>query len=822
MLSITTENKPQPPIQVQDNKTAAVNLLCGNYLKSSFVEATKLWDYEPQALIFKANRISREPRVKIIEAVRAVFPFNGVFPPPSRAFCDLLVSHFPLGQLFEPANKLNVSTFRESQLFFRTVAIHFHDFFELYPKGDADDLIKYFEKEQVYAQSGLNSGYKETFYDLIRALHAEIRDPLGKNQFSDCFFHRVYTLNTAVTAIQEPQLIVASICDIAHVKFDGSRTEQLKKAVSNLGKILIKDSIRLHFRQLSQEAPTDHDDFVTNLRMCCQKSAPFLRRATFSFLSGKIDHGQDCSTILTTYNTKGVNDTAPPACTLLQAFLGYFGYKAEIFIRMDIDPKLSVSFAHAILLVSDPFNGREVVIDPTYKQFLRELIVDFQSEGFGSDFLVLKDGDLEGMIDFLLNLRRKALSEGVRKHPLFKISEDEFRQHFRVIWGVKGSDLVTHNLNENFFFTNEKSEPSSALCVRELLETIGLDRALSVPKMEDRVRTILQEAKNMDSLALLERLATLDDHSMKLFFKTLALDPRPIVANLLPLKTVGYLLAIRELVNPSHKTGTTTLYGCSGSDLSPLLALDTDHLYMIERTPVDGKKLQALLEQQSLNEPDKITARYKEVKTNIGGLLAGQPDPKKDYGDVVANIENYIVVELASLGVDLKTVKVQKAPEFNGISLSFTWKYHGREARTYEVTWVSTHLEEPQAYPPGLKKLLDSGNVDFYFQKAANHIPQNYGKFLPRIAQSIKVGGCLLTSDYDMFGKKHASSLVCKQFTALEETPTIKAYKKLFKGKLSTGWAIESPGRLEDRVIPRMEEYYTFVDIKRKIGASEV
>ena len=177
-------------------------------------------------------------------------------------------------------------------------------------------------------------------------------------------------------------------------------------------------------------------------------------------------------------------------------------------------------------------------------------------------------------------------------------------------------------------------------------------------------------------------------------------------------------------------------------------------------------------------------------------------------------------MELAALGVDLSKVKVQKAPEFNGVRLTFPWSYHGEEPKVRTVTWVQAHVEKPDAYPVGLKSLLETKTIDFYFQKAANHVPKKYGEFLPQIAQGIKEGGYMLTSDYDMFGKKHTPDVHFKSGSIFFKQPLtnqmIDAYKQLFVGTLPKEWYCAFEGKLEDRVIPPMEEYYLFVDIRKK------
>lgn len=791
---------------------------CRDNLKWAVSKAMSMWDFEHQALICRAIRITGNSRTKITEAVQRIFPVQESQTIHSRAFNDLLSEHFPLGQLFEPMNALSVSRFRDSQHFFRTVAIHVHDFFQLFPQGDADQLVAYLEQQQVFVQSGLKENYKDTFYDLLKSLHVSIRNPqLAENQFKDCFCRRIYTLHNAMTAVQEPQKMVDTICKHNGVTCPVDKVAESRQQISHFGRIFFIDSIRLHYNQLFLEQVTDHNSFVDNLHRLCLQFVPFLRRATLSYSMGEVDYRKDCSTILKTFSVKGDNDTAPIACTLLQELLRTFGYAAEIYTRRNISPKLTLSFAHAVLLVADSVNHREVVVDPTYHQFLYGLHL---GQELPSDVLELKDGNLDGFIDWLLDYRQTPSPGLPKDHPLFTISDDEFRAHFKTVWGLEGSERVTLNRVACAIFTPQKEECSGDLAVRGLLEVIGLSKTLARQTLDQKAVSILQKAKVLTSFQLFDELSGLDDHRCKLFLKALKLDPRPVLAGLFPFKTVGYLMAIRECVNPSNNSDAVALYGCAGSDLSPLIAFNVSTLFMVERTVVNGLKLQKALDGQQSNELVQHSETYKAVKFLLGGALAGHSEPDEDYRDQMINIEQNIAVELASLGVDLTQVKVQDAPDFNGITISFPWSYHGETPKVRSITWVTAHLEEPEAYPPGLKKLIGSRTIDIYYQKAANLIPVNYGKFLPQIAHGLKEGGFLLTSDYDMFGNRHAPDVHLQsegmQFSTPLQTPLIAAYQNLFRGTLPPSWIFDFQGKLEDRIIPPREEYYTFVDIRKK------
>lgn len=788
--------------------------VCRGLFQCSAGRAAALWRYEPQQIVWRAVRLSADQEVKSIEAVRAVFPFTDIFPPPSRSFFSLLGS-FPLEQLFTVQNKMHLSKFIESQKVLRLAAIHLHNFFNHSPKGTVDQFKEYLEKNGFFSQGSFNEKEKETFISLLNNLFEHLNQGPSLEKLESSFLHRIYTLKNGLTAIHNPQAILDAVTAHAGKKPPENQIEGLLKKIKMLGVYFVLSSLKLHYHQLTKEP--NSDSFSQDLHNLCNKFNPFIQRAVLTVQDERIDFQKTCSRLLSKADLTGNNSAAALTCTFLQPLFTFFGYHADILTRRDIDPTLSLSFAHAVILVTDSGTGKKFILDPTYKQFLYGLVSDEGKKEL-SDLLLFEVEKIDPLIDQLIELKKRHPEKG--PYQVRSVSDDELRIHFKRIWGLEGSSLVTVNLNGQAIFSEDPSDDHRGYALaKELVKTVGLDLLLKQPTMKERGSSLKKEAAQLDKLQLLERLRFLNDTSMEFFIHNLHLDPRPIQSKLLTVKAVGYFTEIRELVNPKNDSGKIALYGCAGSDLSPLLALNPGHLYMIERTPVDIQILQSVLHPDFRKQLVELTLpTYKEMKSQFSGQLAGNPDPELDYHDKTEMLEVLIAAELEALGVNLDKVKVRPAPEFKGVTLSFPWKSHGQNEKNYQVTWISAHLEEPETYPRGLKQVLEKG-VDYYYQKAANHSPKHYDKFLPGIAKAVRKEGYMLTSDYDMFGKKHSPGTLLKaySFTAVAETPLITGYKRLFKGLLPLGWIFESKEKkMEDRIIPPSEEYFLFMDIRKK------
>lgn len=815
MDSLGSLSPGQAPADRQHPASNTNEEFCRKYLNWSAIQANALWAYEPQRVIWRAIRLPSDGEAKIIEAVRSVFSFSGVFPTPSRSFYDVL-GQFPLKQLFTTQNKMSVSKFVESQKLLRLAAIHLHDFFRLYPTGTFDQFTAYFAEKNLLSHADFSKPDKTAFDCVLPELFKSVRYAPSPEQLDTCFLHRIYTLKNALNGIHNPAAVLKAMIENVKKSPPQDQVPEMLQRISSLGKEFLLTSIKLHFHQLAKESIPDQ--FERNLQQLCNGVYPFVQRATLTVQQERIDYATKCSDVLKAPNPTGDNSAAALTCTFLQPLLTCFGHQAEIFTRRDIDPTLSYSFAHAFLVVTDSVSRRKFIIDPTYKQFFYGIISESGDEL--NNILIFDVDELDGMIEQFVELRRG--HPAGNGSPIRCLSDEELRHHFKRIWGLEGSSLVTLNRNGNSIFSNDPFDGHKGyLCAKELVRAIGLEEQLRLPTMVERVASLKKKASTLAPIQILEELRTIYDIPMAYFIEYLSLDPRPVRSQLLSAKAVGYFMALREVVNPENNSQKIALYGCAGSDLSPLLALNADHLYMVERTPVGIEALQVALHKDFRRQLVELTLpNYKAIKAERGGQLAGNPDPKKDYHDKTELLEVLIVAELEALGVDLDKVKVAHAPQFNGVTLSFPWASHGQKTKNYQVTWISAHLEEPESYPPGLGKLLAGGRIDYYYQKAANHAPKNYGQFLPKIAQAIREGGYLLTSDYDMFGKKHPPEdhlqLQQGSFTLLEDTPLIAGYKRLFQGMLPLTWVYEFKGKMEDRFTPPSEEYFVFMDVRKK------
>ena len=76
----------------------------------------------------------------------------------------------------------------------------------------------------------------------------------------------------------------------------------------------------------------------------------------------------------------------------------------------------------------------------------------------------------------------------------------------------------------------------------------------------------------------------------------------------------------------------------------------------------------------------------------------------------------------------------------------------------YSITFIDADITRPEYYPDLLKEVLDGGEdfdggFDFYYQRAGVTIPALYSKFIPRLYNSMNMGGCFITDDYGLSPK---------------------------------------------------------------------
>ena len=242
----------------------------------------------------------------------------------------------------------------------------------------------------------------------------------------------------------------------------------------------------------------------------------------------------------------------------------------------------------------------------------------------------------------------------------------------------------------------------------------------------------------------------------------------------------------------------------------PLLATDPGHLYLADRTPIDIEKLMQALNNMKEACSAEDRAGYLAWKLKLGATKAKSE---------MIGLEWKIAMELTGLGVE-SALRIAQNPEFNGITLSFEWNYHGQQPRTYHVTYICTDIQNPSTYPDGLKKLIANKAVDIYYQKAAYEVPRHYSKFLSFIAQGIRMGGYMLTSDYDWEGNKFAPEPYLSGsdygFSIPEDTPLLQAYRNLFALYLPAFWDLPDVANKDDIQYHSRGEYWLFTDARSK------
>jgi hypothetical protein len=112
------------------------------------------------------------------------------------------------------------------------------------------------------------------------------------------------------------------------------------------------------------------------------------------------------------------------------------------------------------------------------------------------------------------------------------------------------------------------------------------------------------------------------------------------------------------------------------------------------------------------------------------------------------NLVLKLIFDLHGIGVNVAEVSIQE--EESCIRIEFPWQYHGDAvSKKRSVTLISADITKPSRYPPSLRKKLSEG-IDIFYMKGAFAVPFRYHEFLPQVAQSIRSGGWLMTTDKTM------------------------------------------------------------------------
>ena len=772
----------QPAARIEFNEASALEKFCQEYFHLSAETAYTEWLYDSDALISRAVHYKGEPRSALEEAVQQLSPFKrkshfGVFPP--------MLIEFPLHAFFHPCAEFNVSKWKESQQIFRRLAMAFFDFRRLSEVVTGEKFAEALAKEALFATTGLLPKYKEPFYFLVKSFFdfalKESLEELSIERLRHLpATYRIYTLSNIMVALYEPQKIFDRLSPANQKGVSLNEIKAYARFFFNVSIKLHLDSLLMRSKESTEQLP------LQSLKILCVHAEFFLQYALAAMQKETTDfHLPEDSSFnyLSHAFVNGKYQTAPVACTLLQALLTMCGFDASVHMRLDIPPIKTECYCHTIVVVTHPLTRKRILVDPTYMPYI--------TLPEGLSIFICPEEQLEQEI------KRHSPYDG---HGLLK-----------KIWNLSGYVPVMQNsVADSILNMSDETREPALVAVKGIIKKVGLEGELVRPSSRETKQKLLKSCSKMSKTALLEELRALDDESQQAFIPSLGLDPRPLTKVVfLPVKVAGYAMALQEAINPSKRCDTTTLYGCGGADVSmALLTTASRRLFMIDQTPVQFDRLKSALTMSVKDLSDEeIIKHYRRGKWMFGG---GESDVFE-----MPSIEMKIALELYTLGVNLKDVSIEQLPSYDGCcTLSFPWGYHGRETEKYEITWICANLTNPIKYPAALKKLLKLQAFDYYYQKAAMNAPRSYSTFLPVISKGLKPGGYLLMNNHDHSGKSHdPSPYLSDPYQTMEDTPLMKAYQQLFKGELDTAYAAEPSPH-----VPNDEKYWLLTTIMKKIS----
>jgi hypothetical protein len=172
-----------------------------------------------------------------------------------------------------------------------------------------------------------------------------------------------------------------------------------------------------------------------------------------------------------------------PVCGRVTRLLGYLlrsvGYDAKGIVRLDLDYTGTYPTSdHAMLLVTSPDDGTQVIADGAYQQFTRGLFLEKEYEP-SEEVIVLPVAETHVAINSLVRLRNKKVERHLRPEflrsnsRLYRMSDDELRQYYAKIWDIGPYRPISRTLEDDIADFRTDSGSVSSL-TRELIQTLGL------------------------------------------------------------------------------------------------------------------------------------------------------------------------------------------------------------------------------------------------------------------------------------------------------------------------------------------------------------
>lgn len=537
----------------------------------------------------------------------------------------------------------------------------------------------------------------------------------------------------------------------------------LKQALKNKETSLIRESIRIHL------AGPCEGSFQQELTATAEQLLPFVEGVTKRYLQERNIEAVD--PVLQQRSLKGLNFHALVAATAMECGLHVLGFDVELLERKDLDPRVSPTPVHSVVVATGP-DGSRYVIDPCYLQFHKEVLFA-DAELPIAPVLVLKESEVDPYVEkHLLGPWKAVHALFLTQDPIVmsKLEQNNqavshrfaslscFESRYRMLpeeW-VKTTFVrawEAHSYTRPLWYRlyNEIFTDNGGLKTHEYVKPLGLASLMGRASLFEVGRQIGAIQRDY------RRLRKNDVEALKLFsqfytdratyYNIFDIDPRN--QNLgLALEVNAYYRSLRKTVNP-ERADISVIYGCPGSDCtSVLLATEATELFFVDAAPVSFDLLLEMLENLKKPEPapyiqEKIFAEdYISLRRVICGGRS-QLLPGRKYS--MSDREFKLIFDLKMMAVDLTQIKISSFEE--GVKIEFPWgPFESNRAKDRTLYLLTADITEPDRYPAILKERIRNG-FDIVYMKASYHAPLDYPKFLPILAKGVKAGGWLMTSD---------------------------------------------------------------------------
>jgi hypothetical protein len=675
--------------------------------------------------------------------------------------CDLretvlqtIRSSFPIGPLFDPKLKIHLPRFISDQIFIRKIASFLHS---ISGEKHSPEIIKNkFEKSDLFQE--LEKAFDQSLLPLFyQACVDVLKGKAVDNPLKFALEGRVYTLKNALIAQKNPQALIQT-----------QANKQSKKSVQQEGADFIRYCLMMHLNVI-KNSKLASASFKEQLKEVAEQLVPFVKQLTKSYMKEYVSLGIVVpDDPLRFRNPTGYNRHAFIAATVMEVALQVLGYRSQLMLRTDLEPKATLATAHCVVKVTGD-DGTNYVVDPTYSQFHQDIY--FSGQELPKDpVLVLESSKVEEYVDqTIMPIWRnnydftqsdeevfRQLSKndqlyvyylnrlGLKGDTIPEEMEPWVRSAMMRPWDLNGFDPVLSNAGFQEIFNGQSVESRSTY---NLIKEMGISQLTSQRPLEEITQRLDEMVQNeiVNSPEAMSLIAQLPRNLREKYSKLLDIDPR---ATNIDACINAYFRSVCRVVNPQAKD-FRVVYGCSGADVSSVLeTTNATELFFVDTTNVSFEEFESSLTLLASKNPlyiqnkKLVDPQYFDFKKRYCGSESVFCDGKA----FMENLPNKLFTDLMLIGVDLQSVRLVKLK--GGMTrIEFPWGYEkSSHPKMRSIVYLSADITKPEAYPSLLKEVLKQG-IDAFFMKGAFFAPKKYPEFLPIIGKAIKDSGWLLTTD---------------------------------------------------------------------------